>query len=50
MMDLPRGPVMLGVEGPVLSEADREHLAHPLTGGVILFARNFENRRAARCI
>lgn len=43
MMDLPRGPVMLGVEGLVLSEADHERLAHPLTGGVILFARNFED-------
>ncbi len=43
MPSQPRGPVMLGVEGLALSEADRERLAHPLTGGVILFARNFEN-------
>jgi beta-N-acetylhexosaminidase len=27
-----------------LTAADRRRLAHPLTGGVILFARNWENR------
>jgi len=36
-----RGPVVLGIEGMTLTDADRARLRHPLTGGVILFARNF---------
>ena len=43
MSPLSRGPVFLGVEGLELSSADRERLVHPLVGGVILFARNFES-------
>jgi len=40
---LPLGPVMLDVAGARLNEEDRRRLLHPLTGGVILFSRNFES-------
>ncbi|MEM5311810.1 beta-N-acetylhexosaminidase [Paraburkholderia sp. JHI869] len=38
------GPVMLDVVGTTLSDDDVRRLAHPMTGGVILFARHYENR------
>jgi beta-N-acetylhexosaminidase len=38
------GPVMLDVAGTTLTADDVRRIQHPLTGGVILFARNFENR------
>jgi beta-N-acetylhexosaminidase len=37
-------PVVLDVAGTTLNAADRRRLKHPLTGGVVLFARNFEHR------
>ncbi len=38
------GPVMLDVAGLTLDKEDIRRIRHPLTGGVILFSRNFENR------
>ncbi|XDF36641.1 beta-N-acetylhexosaminidase [Paracidovorax avenae] len=37
-------PVILDIAGTALTAADRRRLAHPLTGGIILFARNWESR------
>jgi beta-N-acetylhexosaminidase len=35
---------MLDVVGKTLTAEDEQRLVHPMTGGVILFARHFENR------
>jgi len=37
-------PLILDVAGTALTADDRRRLAHPLAGGVILFARNWESR------
>lgn len=39
----PLGPLMLDLEGTALTRAERELLARPDVGGVILFARNIED-------
>jgi len=40
---LPLGPAVIDVVGQALTGEDRSRLRHPATGGVILFARNYEN-------
>lgn len=44
------GPVMLDVAGLALTDDDRRRITHPMTGGVILFARNFESRDQVRAL
>ena len=38
-----RGPIMADIAGPVLLEEEHALLQHPYLGGIILFARNYEN-------
>jgi beta-N-acetylhexosaminidase len=40
---VPLGPAVIDVVGTSLTEDDRRRLRHPAAGGVILFARNYEN-------
>jgi len=37
-------PLIIDIAGQSLSKTDKRRLKHPLTGGLILFARNWENR------
>jgi beta-N-acetylhexosaminidase len=38
-------PVVLDIAGLALDAADKKRLKHPLTGGVILFSRSWQDRR-----
>lgn len=42
------GPVMIDIEGVELTPQDRSLLKNPLTGGVILFTRNFESEKQVK--
>lgn len=37
-------PLIIDIAGTALTDIDRTRLAHPLVGGIILFARNWDNR------
>ena len=43
-MNIEQAPVVLDIAGTTLDKHDRRRLKHPLTGGVVLFARHFESR------
>lgn len=43
MRTLPIGPVMIDLQGHDLCALDKEKIAHPNTGALILFARNYDN-------
>ena len=38
-------PLLIDIPGLALSKMDRRRLAHPLVGGIVLFARNWADRR-----
>ena len=37
-------PLIIDIAGLTLTKADRQRLKHPLVGGLILFARNWQDR------
>lgn len=43
MKTIPLGPLMIDIAGTTLSDLDCDRLCHPLVGGIILFARNYQD-------
>ncbi len=43
-LSIEHAPVVLDIEGLSLNDDDRRRLRHPLTGGLILFGRNWQSR------
>lgn len=39
------GPLLIAADGPELTAQEREMLGHPAVGGVVLFTRNFTDRK-----
>ena len=50
MTSVTHAPVILDIAGTSLSDTDRRRLAHPLTGGLILFGRNWVDRQQLRTL
>jgi beta-N-acetylhexosaminidase len=44
-MNVQQSPVILDIAGQALDDNDRRRVLHPLTGGLILFTRNWRDRR-----
>ncbi len=44
------GPVMLDIAGLALNDEDRKRLRHPQTGGIILFARNYQSPQQLKAL
>jgi len=49
-MNMPPGPLVVGLSGPRLTAEEREVLTHPLIGGVILFERNYQMPEQLRAL
>ena len=43
-------PLIIDVAGLTLTKQDRQRLKHPLVGGIILFARNWQDRAQLSCL
>ena len=41
-------PLIIDIAATELSKADKQRLKHPLVGGLVLFARNWESREIGR--
>jgi beta-N-acetylhexosaminidase len=39
-----QAPLIIDIEGVALKAADKKRLKNPLTGGIVLFGRNWQSR------